>query len=121
VPSISSIEPVTIDVDLPSPLLYPIYDFIPHEPELLEPLLLPLLPPTLTASRWPYYECRLLRRFTDNLPGALAPALLPHKLQPEAGATRSVHHVLLIVQDKLVTIANLFGVWHDYPYHPIID
>ena len=117
-PSTSSIVPVTI---APPPPLSPIHDIIPLEPELSEPLPLPLPPPTLTASGWPYHEHRLPKRFTDNPPEALAPAPLVHELQPEAGATGSVRRVLLIVWDRLVTAANSFGVWRDYPHHPTID
>ena len=110
-----------MDVDPPPPPLSPIRDFIPLEPEISEPLPLPPLPPTLTASGRPYHERRLPRRFTDNLPEALAPAPLPHELQPETGATGSVRRVILIVQDRLVTTANSFGVWRDYPRRPTID
>ena len=119
--STSSIELVAMDVDPPPPPLSPmspIHDFIPLEPELLEPL--PPLPPTLTASGQPYCEHRLPRRLTDDIPEALASAPLPHESQPETGATGSVCHVLLIVWDKLVTTANSFGVWHDYPCYPTI-
>jgi Plavaka transposase len=75
----------------------------------------------LTASGRPYRERRLPRRFTDNLPEAPVPAALPHELQPEAEAMGSVRRVLLIVRDRLVTAANSFGVWRDYPHRPTID
>ena len=110
-----------MDVDPPPPPLSPIHDFIPLEPELSEPLPLPPPPPTLTASGRPYRERRLPRRFTDNLPEALASVPLPHESQPETGAKESVRRVLLIVRDRLVTTANSFGVWHDYPHRPTID
>ena len=110
-----------MDVDLPPPPLSPIHDFIPLEPELSEPLPLPQPPPTLTASGWPYRECRLPKRFTDTLPEALGSAPLLHESHPDTGTTESVRRVLLIVWDRLVTTANSFGVWRDYPHRPTID
>ena len=109
-----------MDVDPPPPLS-PIHDsdFIPLEPELPKPP--PSLPPPLTASGWPYRQCRLPRRFTDNLPEALAPAPTHYESQPEAGVAGPAHCVLQIVRDRLVTAANSFGVWHEYPRRPTID
>ena len=109
-----------MDVDPPPPLS-PIHDFIPLEPELPNPPPPPPLPPILTASGRPYRQRRLPRRFTDNLPEALAPAPVPYESQPEAGVAGPARRVLLIVQDRLVTTANSFGVWRDYPRRPTID
>jgi Plavaka transposase len=107
-----------MDVDLPPPLS-PIHDFIPPQPEL--PELPPSLPPPLTATGRPYRQHRLPRRFTDNLPEALAPAPTHYESQPESGPAGPVRRVLLIVRDRLVTAANSFGVWREYPHRPSID
>ena len=121
--SLSTIEPLAaMDVDPPplaplSPI--PVHDFIPLEPELPKSPL--SLPPPLTASGRPYRQRRLPKRFTDNLPEALAPAPTHHETQPEAGVTGPACRVLLVVRDRLVTIANSFGVWRDYPRRPTID
>ena len=108
-----------MDVD-PSPTLSPIGNFtpLPELPELPEPL---PLPPALTPSGRPYRERRLPRRFVDNLPEALVPVPMPRESQPEEGATGRVRRVLLVVRDRLVTAANSFGVWRDYPRRPTID
>lgn len=102
-----------MDVDPPPPIS-PIHDFIPLE--LPKPPSPPSLPPTLTASGRPYRQHRLPKRFTDNLPVALAPVPTSYESQP--GPAR---RVLLIVRDRLVTTANSFGVWRDYPRRPTID
>ena len=109
-----------MDVD-PAPPLSPIHDFIPLEPPTPPPP--PPFPPMLTASGQPYRQRRLPRRFTDNLPEALAPVPMPYESQPEAGVAEPgpVRRVLLIVRDRLVTTANSFGVWRDYPRRPTID
>ena len=109
-----------MDVD-PAPPLSPIHDFIPLEPPKPPPP--PPFPPMLTASGRPYRQRRLPRRFTDNLPEALAPVPMPYESQPEAGVAEPgpVRRVLLIVRDRLVTTANSFGVWRDYPRRPTID
>jgi hypothetical protein len=110
-----------VDPPIPPPPLSPIHDFIPGplEPELPKPP--PSLPPPLTASGRPYRQRRLPRRFTDNLPEALAPAPTHYESQPEAGVAGPARRVLLIVRDRLVTAANSFGVWRDYPRRPTID
>jgi hypothetical protein len=108
-----------MDVDPPPPLS-PLHDFIPLlQPEL--PELPPSLPPPLTATGRPYRQRRLPRRFTDNLPEALAPAPTHYESQPESGPAGPVRRVLLIVRDRLVTAANSFGVWREYPRRPSID
>jgi hypothetical protein len=124
---LSTIEPA-MDVDPLPPHSPTINDFIPLEPELPKlPPSLQTLPPPLTASGRPYHQHRLPRRFTDNLPEALAPAPTHHELQdsqPEAGGAGPAHRVariLLVVRDRLVTTANSFGVWRDYPRCPTID
>jgi hypothetical protein len=111
-----------MDVDPPPPLS-PIHDteFIPLEPEVPNPPPSQALPPPLTASGRPYRQRRLPRRFTDNLPEALAPARTQHESQPEAGVAGPVRRVLLIVRDRLVTTANSFGVWREYPRRPTVD
>ena len=101
-----------MDVD-PLP---PTHDSFPPEPELPEPP-----PPILTPSGRPYCECRLPRRFMDTLPEALAPAFIPQESQIEAEAPGPICHVLLIVRDRLITTANSFGIWWDYPHCPTID
>jgi hypothetical protein len=104
-----------MDVDPPPPLP-PTHDSFPPEPELPEPP-----PPILTPSGRPYRERRLPRRFMDTLPEALAPASIPQESQLEAEAPGPIRRVLLIVRDRLVTTANSFGIWQDYPCRPTID
>jgi len=107
-----------MEVD-PTPPLSPIHEFIPLDPELSKPPL--SLPLPLTASGRPYRQRRIPRRFADNLPEALAPAPTHDESQPEAGVAGPARRVLLIVRDRLVTIANSFGVWREYPHRPTID
>jgi hypothetical protein len=116
-----------MDVDHPlaAPPLSPI---IPLEPEFPKPP--PSLPPQappLTASGRPHRQRRLPRRFADNLPEALAPAPTHFESQSETGVAGplpqpvTARRILLIVRDRLVTAANSFGVWREYPRRPTID
>ncbi|KAF9474973.1 hypothetical protein BDN70DRAFT_814828 [Pholiota conissans] len=69
--------------------------------------------PALTTAGRPRRNYRLPARFVDVPPEPLAPA----PIQPPAPLRR----VLLIVRDRLVTAANSFGIWRDYPRRPTVD
>jgi len=107
-----------MDVDPPSP----IHQFANLDPDPIpspEPATPPPpAPPPLTATGRPRRDYRLPRRFQDILPGPPVPAPLPEDPAPQTG---SVRRVLLIVRDQLVTAANSFGIWRDYPRRPTID
>ncbi len=77
-------------------------------------------PPTLlTRSGRPRREYRLPKRYHDNLPEPLAPALMTSNLDPEL--PHRIRRVILIVRDRLVTTINSFGIWRDYPERPSTD
>ena len=70
--------------------------------------------PNLTRTGRPRRNYRLPRRFQDFLPEPASPA----ESESEVGTIR---RVTLIVRDRLVTIANSFGIWRDYPRRPTRD
>ena len=64
---------------------------------------------------------RLPARFRDTLPTPPVPALSPD-LTPDLQSIGSqIKRVTLIVRDRLVTMANVFGIWRDYPRRPSYD
>jgi len=69
-------------------------------------------PPALSGR--PVRKCRLPRHVQDILPEA--PPVLPEPVE-----TTSTRCIRLIVRDRLVTIANTFGIWRDYPRRPTRD
>lgn len=71
--------------------------------------------PALTQTGRPRRNYRLPKRFQDILPSPAAPPEIP---EPPAPPKRTV---LLIVRDRLITAANIFGIWRDYPRRPSYD
>ena len=61
-----------------------------------------------TRTGRPRRNYRLPRRFQDFLPEPASPA----ERDAEIG---SIRRVVLIVRDRLITVANSFGIWRDYP------
>jgi len=92
---------------LPNPLV-PDTQFDPPPPSPL---------PLFTWSGRPRREYRLPKRFCDNLPEPPAPAPTTPHSEPDP----PVRRVILIVRDRLITLMNSFGIWHDYPERPTID
>jgi len=77
--------------------------------------------PHLTQAGRPQRNYRLPARYQDVLPESLLavqPLPIPLNLTP---APSSVRRVVLIVRDHLVTMANKFGLWRDYPRRPSYD
>jgi hypothetical protein len=101
-----------MDVDGNNPSIAP--------PDMLETQAGASSPPLLTQSGRPCREYRLPKRFRDNLPEPPAPALATASSASESN-TNPVRRVILIVRDRLVTIANSFGIWRDYPERPSVD
>lgn len=87
----------------------------PIEVDNIAPVL-PLPVPTTNAGR-PRQHYRLPARFTDTLPEPLAPVTE----NPPHPTPNPIQHVLLIVRDCLITTANSFGIWRDYPRRPTVD
>ena len=77
---------------------------------------LPLLAtaPDLTRTGRPRCNYRIPRRFKDFLPESAA----IFETEARAGP---LQRVILVVRDRLVTVANLFGIWRDYPRRPTRD
>ncbi len=86
-----------------------------------ESTLNPPSPPAqlLTRSGRPRREYRLPKRFRDILPEPPAPA--PIGPSNQAVEPHPIRRVILIVRDRLVTAANSFGIWRDYPNRPSTD
>jgi len=64
---------------------------------------------------------RLPARFRDTLPTPPVP-VPPVDLAPDPQSIGSqIKRVTLIVRDRLVTAANMFGIWRDYPRRPSYD
>ncbi len=82
------------------------------------PPLPPPLPPAspgLTRTGRPRRNYRLPRRFQDFLPESAAIFDSPPQTHSK------IQRVLLVVKDRLVTAANSFGIWRDYPRRPTRD
>ena len=86
----------------------------------LEPDLEPVLP-LLTQSGRPRREYRRPRRFIDNLPETPSVAVVDDAIIRPPEVSAPIRRVLLIVRDRLVTAANSFGLWRDYPRRPTVD
>jgi hypothetical protein len=72
-----------------------------------------------TGSGRPKRSRRLPARYRDKLPAPPAPV---DNLPPEPEPTGSrIKRLTLIVRDRLVTVANIFGIWRDYPHRPSYD
>jgi hypothetical protein len=92
-----------------------VLDFIQPEPE---PIPSPIPPQgvALTASGRPHRQRKLPQKLRDLLPEPPLPTPPPSVPDPQP-----VRRVLLIVRDRLVTAANSFGIWRDYPRRPTAD
>jgi hypothetical protein len=103
-----------MDIDTPTVVSNPISVLVPFESDPVsntEPT-----PPRLTATGRPYRQRKLPQKLRDLLPEPPVPVpLLP---EPEEAPIR---RVLLVVRDQLVTAANSFGIWRDYPRRPTTD
>ncbi|KAF8162146.1 hypothetical protein BJ912DRAFT_1068983 [Pholiota molesta] len=87
------------------------------------PTQIPVELPILTRSGRPRRNYQRPRRYQDNLPEPTSTSipsalLLDIGPQPEIGPLR---RVMLIVRDRLITTANSFGIWRDYPRRPTRD
>lgn len=71
--------------------------------------------PPLTASGRPRRQYRMPNRFRDQMPDVSDPLAVP---QPEPSR---LPRVLLVVRDRVVTAANAFGLWRDYPRRPTVE
>ena len=76
--------------------------------------------PSATTGR-PRRTRRLPARFRDTLPTPPAPALSPDPTPDLQSIGSQIKRVTLIVRDRLVTVANVFGIWRDYPRRPSYD
>ena len=78
----------------------------------------PLVTPAqvLTQAGRPRRNYRVPARFVDTPPEPLAPAV-----PAEPQAPKAIQRVLLIVRNRLVTTANYFGLYRDYPWCPTYD
>lgn len=105
----------TSDIPISSAASSLIPDFI--QPDL-EPIPSPIPPSAiaLTVSGRPRRQRKLPQKLRDLLPEPLVPA--PPPSVPDA---QPVRRILLIVRDRLVTAANSFGIWRDYPRRPTAD
>ena len=86
-----------------------------------EPVLHSVTDPDLisTGNGRPKRSRRLPARFRDTLPVPPAPIVDPIPA-PETTGSR-IRRLTLIVRDRLVTVANVFGIWRDYPHRPSYD
>ncbi|PPR08295.1 hypothetical protein CVT24_002453, partial [Panaeolus cyanescens] len=73
--------------------------------------------PLLTATGRPRRAYREPARFRDRIPESMAQSL---DLPPQPEPTQ-LPRVILVVRDRLVSLANAFGIWRDYPRRPTVD
>jgi hypothetical protein len=76
--------------------------------------------PPLTAGR-PKRSSRLPARFRDTLPTPLVPVPPVYPIPDPQSIGSQIKRVTLIVRDRLVTMANIFGIWRDYSRRPSYD
>ena len=76
-------------------------------------------PSLFTESGRPKRSRRLPARFQDTLPVPPVPVTNPIP-DPEPTGPR-IKRLTLIVRDRLITAANIFGIWRDYPHRPSYD
>jgi Plavaka transposase len=114
-PTVPAETSSTSDIAISSATSNLVPDFIQPEPE---PIPSPVPPSALalTVSGRPHRQRKLPQKLRDLLPEPPAPASPPSV--PDA---KPVRRVLLIVRDRLVTAANSFGIWRDYPRRPTAD
>src|SRR5882757_9015040 len=103
-----------MDADMATAVFNPIPGLAPSESDPVlntEPA-----PPRLTAMGRPYRQRKLPQKLRDLLPEPPVP--VPPPPEPEEAP---ICRVLLVVRDRLVTAANSFGIWRDYPRRPTAD
>jgi len=103
-----------MDADMATAVFNPIPGLAPSESDPVlntEPA-----PPRLTAMGRPYRQRKLPQKLRDLLPEPPVP--VPPPPEPEEAP---ICRVLLVVRDRLVTAANSFGIWRDYPRRPTTD
>ncbi len=71
-------------------------------------------PVPLTRTGHPRRNYRLPRRFDDFIPDTASTS----ESEIETG---TIPRVILVVRDRLVTAADKFGIWRDYPRRPTRD
>lgn len=79
----------------------------------------PILPPPpiqMTSSAQARRSGRVPKRFDDIPPAPAVPVELPAEAEPSR-----LPRIILIVRDRLITAANRFGLWRDYPRRPSYD
>ena len=76
--------------------------------------------PTATTGR-PKRLRRLPARFRDTLPTPPTPVPPADPALGSQSIGSQIKRVTLIVRDRLVTMANVFGIWRDYPRRPSYD
>ena len=75
---------------------------------------------TQTRKR-PHRQRRLPARYRDVLPEP-APVVLANETDTsDPTLTRPLPRIRLIVRDTIQTVANLFGLWRQYPHRPSYD
>ena len=73
------------------------------------------------ARERPHQQRRLPACYRDVLPEP-APIVLTNDTDASDPApTRSLPRICLIVRDTIQTVANLFGLWRQYPHRPSYD
>jgi hypothetical protein len=73
------------------------------------------------SSKRPRRQCRLPARYRDVLPEP-APVVLTNGTDTsDPPPTHSLPRIRLIVRDTIQTVANIFGLWRQYPHRPSYD
>jgi hypothetical protein len=72
------------------------------------------------AGKRPRRERRLPARYQDVLPEP-PPVVVNNGAASGPIPTRSFPHIRLIVRDTIQTVANVFGLWREYPHRPSYD
>lgn len=85
-----------------------------------EPAIHTMADPSLsTENGRPKRSRRLPARFRDTLPVPPVPIVNPDPSPIPTGSR--IKRLTLIVRDQLITVANVFGIWRDYPHRPSYD
>ena len=72
------------------------------------------------AGKRPQRERRLPARYRDVLPEP-APVIINNDTTSDLISTRSLPRIHLIVRDTIQMVANIFGLWREYPHRPSYD
>ncbi len=107
-------------ISTPIPTSAPVEAVEPDVAMDIDSVPLPLPPvPDLTKTGRPRRNYQLPRRFQDFIPELAA---VPDSPPAETGhSLRSIKRVILKLRDQLITAANSFGIWRDYPRRPTRD